>query len=87
MIFVVFPSREAFDAFKAATPRTDENPFTRIGEPSYEFIDLATNLKSGRAFAAHGFTADECQFLVDAGANVRVGTIDGPTWPLSDSDT
>lgn len=81
MMFAVFPSRAAFDAFKAATPATDENPFTRIGEPGVESTDEhGQPLPGSRVFVAHHFTADEAEYLKSRGADVRVGAIDGPAF-------
>lgn len=82
MITVVFTSRAEFEAFKAATPETDVNPFTVIGLPAYETLDAqGMPAPASRVFVAHDFTADEAKYLQGRGADVRAGGIDGPVWP------
>ena len=74
MITIVFPNLAAFTAFKAATPATDDSPFTRIGEP-------APVAGSAQVLVSHHFNRDECEYLQSRGAEVRVGGIGGPIWP------
>jgi hypothetical protein len=75
MIFVVFNNRAEFDQFKAEFPRTLVDPDTLLGEPATENED-----GTGMCFVCHGFTGDECAVLQLAGADVRVGAVDGPEW-------
>jgi hypothetical protein len=81
VIFVVFNSRAEFDAFKAEFPRTLADPDTLLGEPAHEFPGDETTPPSGLCYVCHGFTADEAAVLQLAGADVRVGDLDGPEWP------
>jgi hypothetical protein len=83
MITIVFTTKAAFDVFRQATPATDENPFTKIGEPAYETADPQTGVPSptSRVFVAHHFTADEAEYLQSRGADVRLGGPSGPVWP------
>jgi hypothetical protein len=78
VIFVVFENRAAFDAFKAEFPRTLADPDTLLGDPAHEFTDEETGEGSGLCFMCHHFTSDEAAILQMAGADVRVGGIDGP---------
>lgn len=85
-VFVVFPDRAAFDAFKADFPSTLADPDTLLGSPAYEFTDEQTGEGSGLCFVCHAFNADECAILQLAGADVRIGSIDGPDFG-SNSDS
>jgi hypothetical protein len=79
MIWVVFASLADFLAFREAVPSALALPDTMIGEPAFESCDAeGTPLPGSRVFIAHAFTADECAILSLAGADVRVGAIDGP---------
>jgi hypothetical protein len=77
MIYVILPSREEYEEFRAQVPDSLCDPRTRLGEPAMEFVDAA-GVGSGRAYAAHHFTAEEAVLLQMAGAEVRVGSLDGP---------
>lgn len=81
MILLVFNSRADFDAFRAAFPSTLAMPDTLLGEPAFESCDAeGAPLPASRVFLAHDFTAEECAMLALAGADVRVGSIDGPAF-------
>lgn len=81
MITLVFNSRAEFDAFKADFPRALADPNTLLGEPAAETCDdNGVPLPDSRALISHHFTADECALLQMAGADVRVGGIDGPVY-------
>lgn len=81
MIFVVFNSRAEFDQFRADMPTTLADPDTALGEPAYESVGAdGVPLPGSRVYIAHHFTADECAILQMAGADVRLGGVDGPDW-------
>lgn len=81
MIFVVFNSRAEFDQFKAEFPSTLADPDTLLGEPApLEVLPDGTPAPGTYWIVAHHFTADEAAILVMAGADVRVGSPDGPEW-------
>ena len=81
MITLVFNSRAEFDAFKADFPRTLADPDTLLGLPAFESVDAEGQpLPDSRALISHHFTADECALLQMAGADVRMGGIDGPVY-------
>ncbi len=79
MIFVVFNSRAEFDQFKAEFPSTLADPDTLLGEPApVETDENGEPVADTLWVVAHHFTADECAVLQLAGADVRVGDVDGP---------
>lgn len=79
MIFVVFNSRAEFDQFKAEFPSTLADPDTLLGEPApLEVAADGTPAPGTYWVVAHHFTADEAALLQMAGADVRVGSPDGP---------
>jgi hypothetical protein len=79
MIFLVFNSLAELAQFKADFPRALADPDTLIGQPAAEACDeLGQPLPGTRWIVAHHFNADECAMLQLAGADVRVGGIDGP---------
>lgn len=81
MIFVVFASRSEFDQFKAEFPRTLADPDTLLGEPAPVSTDAEGNPTVDSLWIiSHHFNADECAILQMAGADVRVGGMDGPDW-------
>jgi len=80
MIYVVFPSRAAFEEFKASFPSTLATPDTLLGAGADEFVDAETGEGSGRCVVCHAFNPEECAMLQMAGADVRVGSLDGPVW-------
>ena len=77
MIIVALPSLAEYEEFRAEMPDSLCDPWTRLGDPAMEFVDAA-GVGSGRAYAAHHFTAEEAALLQMAGAEVRVGSLDGP---------
>ncbi len=87
MITVVFNSRAEFDAFNADFPRTLADPDTLLGSPAFESFDAdGIPLPNSRVLISHHFTADECAILQMAGADVRVGGIDGPIFGEEPTD-
>ncbi len=79
MIFLVFNTLAEFDTFKAEFPSALASPDTLLGEPAPEACDAQGQpLPGTRWIVAHHFTADEAALLQMAGADVRVGDIDGP---------
>lgn len=81
MNVVVFNSRAEFDQFKAEFPRTLADPNTLLGEPACTDTDAEGNPTADSLWIiSHHFTADECAILQMAGADVRVGGVDGPDW-------
>ena len=84
MIVVVFNSRAEFDHFKAEFPSALADPDTLLGEPAFEFPGDDVTPPSGLCIVAHHFTVDEAALLQMAGADVRVGGIDGPAFDGED---
>lgn len=85
MIVVVFNSRAEFDQFNAEFPRTLADPDTLLGEPAPVTTDADGNPAPDSLWViAHHFTADECAILQMAGADVRMGGVDGPDWGATD---
>lgn len=84
MTFLVFPDLDAFETFKASFPSTLAVPDTLLGDPAYEFPGDDQTPPSGRLIVAHTFNASECALLQMAGADVRVGGIDGPVFGESE---
>lgn len=81
MIFVVFASRAAFDAFKLAFPSTLVDPDTLLGEPAYESVDEdGAPVEGSRVYCAHHYNAAEAAMLQLAGATLHVGAVDGPVF-------
>lgn len=84
MISVVFNSREEYEAFRAEFPSALADPGTLLGEPAFEFPGDDVTPPSGLCIIAHHFTTDEAALLQMAGADVRVGGIDGPAFGEDD---
>jgi hypothetical protein len=87
MTTVVFDSLADFTAFKADFPRTLADPDTLLGEPAFESVDAEGQpLQGSRVLISHHFTAEECAILQMAGAEVRVGGVDGPIFGEEPTD-
>jgi len=81
MITLIFDSIADYDAFKADFPRTLADPDTLLGTPAFESTDdNGIPLPDSRVLISHHFTAEEAALLQMAGADVRVGGVDGPLY-------